>query len=421
MSDRGERAAAAAAAVDAHFDEHVGFLAELVRLPSLLGQVRPAQELLYRRLRRMGLDAKIADPETDALVRQEAYAPVPWGHAGQPNVWGVLPPSGTGGRSLALNGHIDVVPAEPLDWWSHDPWGGEVHDGRMYGRGALDMKGGLVAGLLAIRAALDAGIERRGAIVFESVIEEECTGNGMLAQRLVTGPVDGAVILEPTALAVWTATPGVVWFTVRVTGKPAYVGRASDYVNAVERAAALIGTLKAAIVPSLNAAFAHPAFAHLDDPLTLSVGTIDGGVWPSSVPLECSFTCRMSFPIDWSINEARAFVLGQVRAASAADGWLADHPPTVRFGGFRASGWEGQPEGALNRALAAAHAAEVGGELRRSVFPGTADARYFGRDEPVTYYGPAGGSIHGPDEYVELASIRQTARTLARFIAEWCG
>jgi acetylornithine deacetylase len=257
--------------------------------------------------------------------------------------------------------------------------------------------------------------------VFESVIEEECTGNGMLAQRLATGPVDGAIILEPTGLTTWTATPGVVWFTVRVTGKPAYVGRAADYVNAVESAAALIGRLKAAAVPALNAAFTHPAFRHLDNPLTLSVGKIEGGVWPSSVPLECAFTCRMSYPIDWGFADVRAFVTEQVRAAAEADAWLAGHPPAVTFAGFRASGWEGQPESALNRTLAAAHKAELGAELQQTVFPGTADARYFGRDEIVAYYGPSGGGIHGPDEYVELESVRRTARTLARFIAEWCG
>jgi acetylornithine deacetylase len=311
------------------------------------------------------------------------------------------------------------VPGEPLDWWSYDPWGGEIVDGRMYGRGALDMKSGLVAGLLAIQAVLDAGIERRGRIVFESVIEEECTGNGMLAQRIATGPVDAAIILEPTALTTWSATPGVIWFTVRVTGKPAYVGRAADYVNAVESAAALIGQLKAAAVPALNAAFTHPAFAQLDNPLTLSVGKIEGGVWPSSVPLECAFTCRMSHPIDWSFADVRAFVVEQVRAASQVDHWLAEHTPTVNFEGFRADGWEGDPENALNRALAAAHEAELGSPLQQSVFPGAADARYFGADEPVTYYGPTGGGIHGPDEYVEIESIRQTARTLARFIAEW--
>jgi acetylornithine deacetylase len=407
------------AAVDARFDESLDFLVRLVREPSLLGGVRPAQELIFRRLSQMGLSARIEDLPVDAIAGHPDYAPVPWSSSGQPNVWGVLPGAG-GGRSLALNGHIDVVPPDPVDWWSRDPWGGEIDGGRMFGRGALDMKSGLVAGLLAIQAVLDCGIERRGTIIFESVIEEECTGNGMLAQRAATGPVDGAVILEPTGETIWSATPGVLWFTVQVIGKAAYVGQPSALVNAVETAADLIGRLKAAIPPALNAAFDHPAFRHLENPLTLNIGRIEGGAWPSSVPLESSFTCRMAYPIGWTFAEARAFVEERVRAIAGANPWLAEHPPRVRFEGFRALPWEGDPDSELNRQLGAAHLAETGEPLRRTVFPGTADARYFGSGEAVTYYGPAGGGIHGPDEFVEIESVRRTARTLARFIAEWC-
>lgn len=259
------------AAVDSRFAEYQEVLGTLVRLPSPLGQVRPAQEVLYRQLKRLGMQAKLRDIELEAVVAHPAYAPVAWSYAGQPNVWGVLPGSG-GGRSLVLNGHIDVVPSEPDDWWTFEPWGATVIGDRMYGRGALDMKSGLIAALLAIQAVRDAGIALRGDLVFESVIEEECTGNGMLAQRLLTGRVDGAVILEPTGLQIWTSTPGVLWFEVTVRGKAAYVGRASEYVNAVEAAAGLIGRLKPAAVSALNAGFDHPRFAHLENPLTLNVG-----------------------------------------------------------------------------------------------------------------------------------------------------
>lgn len=411
----------AAAAVDAHFDHYLALLVELVRRPSPLGSARPSQELIHRQLRRLGLQASIQDIAYDTIARHPGFAPVDWSSAGQPNVWGVLPPKGKGGNSLALNGHIDVVPSEPNDWWTFDPWGAEIDGGRLFGRGALDMKSGLVAGLLAIQAIVDAGVEDHGTIVFESVIEEECSGNGMLAQRLVTGPVDGAVILEPTGLQTWMATPGVVWFETTVRGKAAYVGRSSDYVNAVESAAALIGRFKPAVVTALNESFTHPAFAHLDNSLALSVGTIEGGVWPSSVPLECRFTCRMSHPIGWSFADTRGFVERQLAAACASDPWLALNPPSVRFNGFRAAGWEADPDWSLLAALDAAHAAESNGPVKRAVFPGTADARFFGPDEQVVYYGPAGGGIHGPDEYVEIESVRQAAKTLARLIVNWTG
>jgi len=405
-------------AIDVRFDGYLALLAELVRRPSPLGSVRPSQELIHRQLLQIGLQASIQDIAYDAIAGNPNFAPVDWSSAGQPNVWGMLPAKGNGGKSLALSGHIDVVPSEPNDWWTFDPWGAEIANGRLYGRGALDMKSGLVAGLLAIQAIVDAGVENHGKIVFESVIEEECTGAGMLAQRIATGPVDGAVILEPTGLQTWMATPGVVWFDVTVRGKAAYVGRSSAYVNAVESAAALIGRFKPAVVAALNQAFMHPAFAHLENPLALSVGTIEGGVWPSSVPLECRFACRVSHPIDWSFAETREFVERQLAEACASDSWLALNPPSLCFNGFRAAGWEADPTWGL---LAALDAADTNGPVERTVFPGTADARFFGPGEQVVYYGPAAGGIHGPDEYVEIESIRQTAKTLVRLIVNWTG
>ena len=415
----------AVAEVDRLFDEHIRLLVDLVRCRSTLGLVRPAQEILYRHLRQLGADARLYDINGEELVSHPDYAPVDWSSTGQPNVLGVLQPTipAEDGRSLVLNGHIDVVPSGPVDWWTYDPWDGTIVGDRMYGRGALDMKSGLVAGLLAMKAVQAAGIERRGPVIFESVIEEECTGNGMLASRLQTGRIDGAAILEPTNLETWTATPGVVWFEVTVYGRPAYVGRGSEYVNAIEVASALIGRMKPRAVEDLNASFNHPAFAGMERPLNLSVGKISGGDWPSSIPLECTFTCRMSYPIDWSFADARAFVERQVREAAAEDPWLAQCPPKVRFPGFRARGWSAQEDSGLLKALSVSHAAVVGSPLKRTVFPGTADARYFdpGAGEEATYYGPTGGNIHAPDEYVELESIRQVARVVARLIVEWCG
>lgn len=420
MTSRADRIAAAEAAIDKLFPEAVTLLQDLVRQPSPLGDVRAAQEIIFQHLCQLGLDAHIAEIEPECIAGHPAFTPVPWSAAGQPNVWGVLPPTGSGGRSLVLNGHIDVVPPGPTDRWSYAPWGGTVDGGRMYGRGAFDMKSGLVAGLLAIRALLAAGVERNGALIFESVIEEECSGNGMLAQRLQTGLADGAIILEPTGDTTWIATPGVLWFEVIVSGKAAYVGQGGEFVNAIEVAAELIRRLKPLMVAELNAAFSNPAFRDLANPLTLSVGAIEGGGWPSAVPLECRFTCRMSYPIAWSFVEARHFVERHVAAAIDGGGWLAEHPPRVRFPGFRAAGWEYLADPTLLDLVGTAHLRETGRPLGRVGWPGTADARYFPPETPVVYYGPDGGGIHGPDEYVELDSVRQVARALVGIIAEWC-
>ena len=414
------------AAVDSHRDDYLQLLIDLVKCPTLLGQEGPGQDLLYRRLLDLGLEAERWDLDTENLAEHPAFAPVEWGYEERPNVRGTLKPSGKGGRSLVLNGHIDVVSPEPLDWWTYDPWGANIADGKLYGRGSVDMKAGLVAALLAIQSVMDSGVRLRGPVIFESVIEEECTGNGMLASRIHGGRVDGAIISEPTGLEVFTATPGVLWFEVTVRGRPAYVGQSGRYVNAIETAAALIARLKPAAVESLNSAFRHPAFAEYRQPLTLSVGKIEGGDWPSNVPLECRFTCRMSFPIGWSFDQARSFVETHLERAASTDPWLVEQPLTVRYPGFRALGWEMSPEsgdGSLIQTLSQAHQAVRGKTLKRTVFPGTADARYFDaqKGEQVLYYGPVGANLHAPDEYVELESVLETARVLARMIVAWCG
>ena len=409
--------------VDNYADEYLQLLTDLVRCPTLLGHERAGQEILYRHLRRTGLESELWDLDTGELMGNPNFAPVDWGFGNRPNLRGILQPTGSGGKSLVLNGHIDVVSAEPLDRWTYDPWGATITAGRMYGRGALDMKGGLVAALLAIQAVKDTGIELRGPVTFESVIEEECTGNGMLAARLRSGPVDGAVITELTDLKALTANVGVVWFEVTVRGKAAYVGEAGAYVNAIEQAVDLIARMKPPMVAALNASFVHPAYSQYSQPLTLSVGKIEGGDWPSNVPLVCRFTCRMSFPIGWSFAQVRTFVQMQITKAASADPWLVQNPPFVRFPGFRALGWSISESAPIIQALESCHQATFRRPLERGVFLGTADGRYFDltAGEQAVYYGPAGANVHAPDEYVDLASVLNVARVLARFIIAWCG
>lgn len=418
----------AAEAVAGYSDDYIQLLADLVKCPTTLGQERPAQELIGRHTRGMGLATEMWDLDPSQLAAEPTFVPVDWDYAGRPNLRAVLSPVAQGGRSLVLNGHIDVVSPEPVDWWTYDPWGATITDGRMYGRGALDMKSGLVSALLAMRAVIDAGVELRGPVIFESVIEEECTGNGTLACRLRSGSVDGAVITEPTGLLARTATPGVVWFEVTVRGKPAYVGEAGKYENAVEKAMALVSRLKPPMVEELNASFKHPAFAEHPQPLTLSVGKISGGDWPSNVPLECRFTCRMSFPIGWSFQQVQNFIENHLLRACAADPWLATSIPSVRYPGFRALGWaiddnREKVRSTLIPALAESHQSTTGEPLGRGAFLGTADGRYFNvtEGEQAVYYGPTGENMHAPDEYVDLDSVLEAARVLARMIVAWCG
>ena len=217
MDDRLEAAVARLwGELEARRDDLIGVVADLVRRPSLLGQEGAAQAYVADHLRASGMETDVW--ELDEAVRSLPNAGdsgVPF--AGRPNVSGTLPGAG-GGRSLILNGHIDVVSPEPLAAWTHDPWAAEIVGGRMYGRGAMDMKVGIATNLFLPRLLRELGIELAGDLIVHSVIEEECSGIGALAAaRRATA--DAALVTESEQRRFTRACLGVLWFRVRVAGK----------------------------------------------------------------------------------------------------------------------------------------------------------------------------------------------------------
>jgi acetylornithine deacetylase len=408
-----------AATLDRLWPAYRSLLAGLIRIPSLLGTEARAQRYLATAAASVGLEVELWDVDPRTLSADPGYATADGGEVARPNLTAILPGTG-GGRSIAVSGHVDVVPIEPLRMWTRDPWGACVEDGRMYGRGALDMKGGLVAGLFAIHAIRDCYGALPGDIVFESVIEEECTGNGTLAARLRGPHVDAAIIPEVSGEDVQIANPGVLWFEVTVTGKPAYVGLAGASVNAIDVAIELVSALHE-MPRELNRGFAHPAYSGYEQPLTLNVGTIRGGNWPSNVPLECVVGFRLAFPLDWSVQNAQRFVTDHIAGFAVGHPWLAEHPPTVRWHGFRAHGFSIAKDAPIVSLLMSVIAEMTGTPAFVSPMFGTADARYFAdRLIPAVYYGPAGGGMHAPDEWVDLASVRRVGGVLANTIFRWC-
>lgn len=408
------------AALETLAPQYLEHLRALIRIPSVLGAETAAQEHIAGLTRAAGLETDLWDVDPAVLADDPDYAPVDGGDGIRPNLTATLPGTG-GGRSLAISGHVDVVSPEPLGHWQHDPFGADLEDGRVYGRGALDMKSGLIAGLYAIHAVREAYGPLGGDVVFESVIEEECSGNGTLAARRRGPKVDAAIIPEISGEDVQIANPGVLWFEVTVTGKSAYVGLAGASVNAIDVAMDVIAGLKR-LPAELNAQFSHPAYDPYDAPLTLNVGTISAGDWPSNVPLECSIGFRLAYPLQWPVQRGQEFVANHLDEIAAWHPWLREHPPVLRWHGFRAHGFSIDLDEPIVRLLTDTVAAETGAPARISPMFGTADGRYFADSGiPAVYYGPAGGGMHAPDEWVEVTSFHRVARVLARTITSWCG
>ncbi|MGQ9584868.1 MAG: ArgE/DapE family deacylase [Anaerolineae bacterium] len=409
-------------AVEQHRESMVSLLQSLVRQPSTLGNERPVQEVIHRKWQSLGLESTIWELDPDSLAAHPAYAPVEWGYAGRPNVTAVLRSPQGGGRSLVINGHVDVVSPEPLSLWTHDPWEGEILGGRMYGRGTADMKGGIAMAALALESLLANGVTLRGDLILETVIEEECSGNGTLACRLAGYQADGALICEPYALQANVATMGVMWFRVMVQGRSGHVRSAREAVNAIEKCFPLVEALRQ-LEERMNSEITHPLYRDLEHPINLNLGIMQGGDWPSTVPASCQFACRISYPPGVSPSEVRRRIEGCVAEAASRDPWLRQESPVLHYYGFRAHGSQVDVQSPLVQILKDCHRSVLGEELGFAVSTACDDTRYFNHDfgVPAVGYGPAGAGIHGADEYVELDSIATGAKVLARFIMEWCG
>jgi acetylornithine deacetylase len=152
------------------------------------------------RLRAAGLTVELWEPDAAALPPTQYPIPDGYHFHGRPQL--VARRSGTGaGRSLLLNGHIDVVPAEPRELWASDPFRADVRDGRLYGRGACDMKGGVAAMVFATEVLSALDVSLRGDLIVNTVTDEESTGAGALASVAHGVAADGGIVPEPTSLA----------------------------------------------------------------------------------------------------------------------------------------------------------------------------------------------------------------------------
>ncbi len=404
-------------AIEERQDELTALVADLVRIPSLLGDEAPAQGFVEGYLAESGLQAESWDIPDDLKQRENAGdSGVPF--AGRPNVAGTLPGAG-GGRSLILNGHYDVVSPEPVSAWTHDPWGAEIVDDKMYGRGAYDMKSGVALNLFLPRLIRDLGITLGGDVVVQSVIEEECTGNGALDASL-RYRADAALVTEPTGGAFTSAHVGVLWFRVAIEGVSWHAMQAWKGVNAIVKAVPVIDALQR-LDARLNEQ-THPTFAGVEHPINLNIGVIEGGDWPSTVPGHCELHCRLSLYPGQTIAETRAAIEAAIAEAAAADPWLRDHPPVVTYDGFQSAGSIVAMDEPWVRMLAKWKHRVMGGEMEPRAGTGINDMRYFNFvGIPSGCFGAGGAGGHAADEWLDLASMVPTAKTIGAFMLEWCG
>jgi len=411
-------------------DDLVLLTQELVRIPSISGKENDVQTLIARRLGAMGLSPQMVYPDVGRLRQHpdffETTSFLKYGYENRPNVVARLLGSG-GGRSICLAGHVDVVSPEPVDKWTHGPWSGDVHEGRVYGRGAADMKGGLASMIIAVKAIRESGLKLKGDVHLETTIEEEDGGiGGSLFLRMTQPRVDAALNPEPSGLGICIASAGVMYFRVVVPGVPAHAAWAHIGVNAILKMNRIVDELNR-LNERRQARIRYP-YAEASDPrmkgrsTTLNIGVIRGGDWPSTVPGRCEIECRIGWPPGETREQVMAEVQGVINTVAQKDSWLRDNPPRIEWFGWRARPHEQDVNHPFVKLLKEQVTKAVG---RSPVFYGGAaglDTRFFAHDGIASaMFGPKGDRTHSTDECVEIDSMVKSAEVIAATIVDWCG
>ena len=415
-------------AVDANFDRQLECLSELVSHPSTRGQEQSAQNFMASEMEQRGLAVDRWQVDVDDICHLPGFSPVIGNYQDAVNVVGTHKSNSKNGRSLILNGHIDVVPEGPLDMWDRPPYDPYIDGDWMYGRGSGDMKAGLISNLFALDALKTCGLAPAADVFVQSVVEEECTGNGALACLQRGYRADAALIPEPFAECLVSAQVGVIWFQVQLRGLPTHVAYAGEGSNAIEAAIPLISALHKLEEKWNGPDCRHDAYCHVDHPLNLNVGKIEGGDWTSSVPAWCIFDVRMGIFPGQDIDEARREIEATLMDAAKQNAFLRENDPVIVYHGFLAEGYalsEHKGASAVQSisALEEAHRLVTGEPLDHIPITATTDARFFGlyADTPALVYGPKAEAIHGFNERVSIESINRITKATALFISNWCG
>lgn len=421
------------AEIEGRSDELVEIVSTLIAFDTTArGENEPArqeaelQEYLRGRLVKAGAEVELFEPDPAALDGHPLYPPG-LGFAGRPQLVARFPGSGEG-RSLVFNGHIDVVSAEPRDRWASDPFRPKVRDGKLYGRGSCDMKGGVGAMVLAAEVLAARGI-LLGDLLVTTNTDEESSGAGGLALVLHGVKADAGIVTEPTGHEIWVACRGTSYGVITVPGRPGHAElaqpdwREGGAVNAIEKAQFVFDAIRAlreawAARPDLR----HPRLSLPDVVPTM----ISAGEWAVTYPADCRITVAALYgPAQtddegWGLEVEQEVTDWIVRSTAAADSWLAENPPRIDWLPTRVMSME-IPETEPIVGITLEATADVGRPGRLSGLDSWYDGATLTRmgGIPAVAYGPPGidsqgmSTAHAIDEHVPVDGLVACAQALA--------
>jgi acetylornithine deacetylase len=416
--------------VDRRASRLIDIIQDLVRIPSEntppFGVESACQEYIARALRNLGLQSDVYWLDEAPGLRQHPLYFDGRDYANRPNL-AVRKTGAGGGRSLLLSGHIDTVP-RGFQPWNHDAFGAEVEGNRLFGRGANDMKGGVGTNLFVLEALREMNVLLAGDLIFESVVDEEFGGsNGTLAARLRGCTADAAVISEPSSLRICPGQRGgrIAHILLQAGGGVLSEGRLGSGI--IEQLSFFLRELKEFAEQRRSRVRIHELYRHHVDPVPVNVTKIVTSPWGAKEPITIPERCQIELYWQTMPGETQADVEAEFFAWLDSLVYHGQSPfperPHVIFPIRWLPGSAMSKDDPLVLELAGC-AAAVSGEAPAVVgIEGPCDLYVFqqGFGIPAVLWGAKGGNTHGADEYLEIDSVVQAAKTLLLFVCQWCG
>lgn len=403
--------------VERQRDEIVSFLQTLIRAPSITGSEADVQQVVINKLREMDLMVDAWEPDWNELKKHPMYQPVAKGFENRPVVVGKWQGNGNG-KSLLLNGHCDVV--QPGEGWTRSPWAAEVVNGRVYGRGASDMKGGLAAMIMAVKCLREAGETLNGDVIIESVVDEENGINGSLAALMRGYQADACINGEASDLEIQRAHSGLMEYFLHVYGKATPIVRKDDAISPIEKGYRIVQAM-ADLESHFRVAQSHPLYPPKS--MNVYVTSFHSGIQTTVLPHEAIIGGMIRLLPGMEVKATQQQVEEYITNVAHLDPFMRQCPPAFRWEGLYAESMEVPEDHPIVKCLESTFLYVTGRQAKLSGHEGACDPwiiNNYGKI-PTVIFGPGKISqMHAVDEFVEISDLIVAVKTLALSIYKWC-
>lgn len=422
--------------IDSHREDIISMLSDLVRIPSVNNNFDDdpqymhegdVQRYLEAFLQDVGLKTEMSIPDPEALRKYEGKPGYYADHTfeDRPNLYGVLPGTG-GGKSIMLNGHVDVVARGGA--WEHDPFSADIVDGELYGRGSVDMKGGITSMAMAIKAIVECGIPLPGDVKFSTVVDEEAGGMGTLALVDKGYTADACIITEPTALKIAPMCRGILWGKIHVPCRAGHIEKKREPwqeggpVDAIFRARYIMKSLKV-LNDEWQFTRTHPL---LPMPCKILVAEVHGGNYASSYAGECSITFNAQYlPSEKDENglgsNIKKVIEDYLAKVAQLDPWMKDNPPYIEWVVDADCFEVDQDHPFMHSIRSTLQDSNLSAEIE-GLGCHTDMGFFANRGIPTINLGPGEPYIcHQLNEHINLDEVIECTKLLAAIVIDWCG